>query len=178
MSDEVIVIGSFATDDDCAHAIEELHRANIHDFRAFSPIPSEKVMEATNEARHWGRSPVRVWVLLGGITGALTGLALTVGTSWEWDIYTGGKPIASIPPFIVIMFELMILTGGLMGLTGFFFHSRLPAFDPAIGYKEHFGADKFGLVVRCSSADAAKLESMLLEAGAENVTREAVQEAA
>ena len=105
----------------------------------------------------------------------LTAIALTVGTSWEWNLNTGGRPIASIPPYIIIMFELMILIGGLSGVTGFFLHSRLPAFESEGGYRSRFGADRFGLVVRCDDGDAARLESLLRDAGADEIVREAIQ---
>jgi hypothetical protein len=171
----ITLIGTFASDEQCAHGIEALHRAQVHDFSAFSPFPSEKIAEASQEARGLGRSPVRIWQLLGGITGVLTAIALTVGTSWEWNLNTGGRPIASIPPYIIIMFELMILIGGLSGVTGFFLHSRLPAFESEGGYRSRFGADRFGLVVRCDDGDAARLESLLRDAGADEIVREAIQ---
>jgi hypothetical protein len=173
MSDTVELVSTFGTDGECAHGIEALHAAGVHDFQAFSPFPSEPILEAAAEVRHLGRSYVRWFVLLGGITGFISAIILTVGTSYEWNLNTGGRAIASIPPFIVIMFELMILIGGVSGVIGFFLMSRLPAFDSAPGYRGRFGADKFGLVVRCASAEAGKVESVLLEAGAEDIQREA-----
>ncbi|MGH7934387.1 MAG: DUF3341 domain-containing protein [Candidatus Binataceae bacterium] len=173
MSDEIALVVTFGSDAECAHGIEALHEANVHNFRSFSPFPSEKIGEAMDEARGWGRSPVRLWVLAGGIIGAITGFVLTIGTSWEWNLMTGGKPIASIPPFIIIAFELMVLTGGIFGVLGFFFHGRLPVFDPAPGYRSRFNADRFGLVVHCGEGEAANLESLMRDAGAEEIAREA-----
>jgi hypothetical protein len=173
MSGEIALVSTFASDDDCARGIEALHAAHVHDFRAFMPFPSEKVLEVSEEARGIGRSRVRLWVLIGGITGFLSAVALTVGTSLEWNLNTGGRAVVSIPPFIVIMFELMILFGGVSGVTGFFLHSGMPAFEPEAGYRARFGADKFGLVVRCSDSEVTKCESLLREAGAEDVQREA-----
>jgi hypothetical protein len=112
-------------------------------------------------------------VLAGGFTGAFTGLILTVGTSWEWNLNTGGRPIASIAPYIVIIFELMILFGVLGAVISFFIKSGLPAFDPSPGYRTRFGADRFGLVVQVAEADAAKVDALMREAGAEDVVREA-----
>jgi len=174
MSDEIAVVSSFSDDEECADAIRALHQAQVHEFRAFSPFPSEKIIEASQHARGQGRSLVRFWVLAGGITGILTAIAITFGTSWEWNLYTGGKPVASTPPYIIIMFELMILIGGLSGLTGFFFHSRLPVFEPEDGYRSRFAADKFGLVVRCGEGDVSKVESILRDAGAEDLQRETI----
>jgi hypothetical protein len=173
MSAEVALISTFATDHECARGIEALHEANAHNFRAFSPFPSEHVLEATQAARGLGRSGVRWFVLLGGITGFLSAIALTIGTSLEWNLNTGGRPVVSIPPYIVIMFELMILFGGVSGVIGFFLLSRLPAFDSEVGYRTRFGADKFGVVVRCLENEVQKFEALLREAGAEDVQREA-----
>lgn len=173
MSDDIALVVTFGSDEECVRGIEALHEADVHSFRSFSPFPSEKIREAVDEARGWGRSPVRLWVLAGGIIGAITGFVLTIGTSWEWNLMTGGKPIASIPPFIIIAFELMILTGGIFAVTGFFFHGGLPVFDPEPGFRPRFGADRFGLVLHCAESDVGKLESLMRDAGAEEITREA-----
>ena len=174
MSGEIVLVSTFASEHACARGIEELHGAQVHDFKAFMPFPSEHVLEASQHARGQGRSPVRLWVLIGGLTGFLTAIIMTVGTSLEWNLNTGGRAVASIPPFVVIMFELMILFGGVSGVTGFFMHSGLPVFDPDPGYRSRFGADKFGLVTRCSEAEATPRESSLVAAGAEAGEREAV----
>jgi hypothetical protein len=49
----------------------------------------------------------------------------------------------------------------------------MPAFEPDPAYRTKFGADRFGLVVRCDDEKAAKLDSLLREAGAEEIVREA-----
>jgi len=173
MSDEIELVATFGDEHGCAHAIEALHAAGIHSFQAFAPFPSEVILEATAEARHLGRSYVRWFVLLGGITGFIGAVILTIGTSYEWNLNTGGKAIASIPPFIVIMFELMILIGGISGVIGFFLTNRMPAFESAPGYRSRFGADKFGLVVHCPPAESGKVEAILHDVGVEDIQREA-----
>jgi hypothetical protein len=173
MNGDVELVGVFSTDDACAHAIEKLHHASIRGFHTFSPFPSEKMAEAVDEVREWGRSPVRKFVLAGAITGAITALVMTVGTSWEWNINTGGRPIASITPYIVIIFEMMILFGVLGAVTSFFIKAGLPSFEPSTGYRTRFGADRFGLVVRTSDSESGKIEALMREAGAEEVVREA-----
>ncbi len=173
MSGEIELIGTFATEGECAAAIEDLHKAQVHDFNVFSPFMSEKINEAVDEARGWGRSPVRKFVLAGGFTGAFTGLILTVGTSLEWNINAGGRPIAAIAPYIVIIFEMMILFGVLSAVASFFLTSRLPAFESTAGYRARFHADRFGLVARVGESDAAKVEALMREAGAEDIARAA-----
>jgi hypothetical protein len=175
MSAEILVIGSFTDDDRAAHAIEHLKAAQFEQVRAFAPIPSEKI----NEALYHRRSAVRSWVLTGGICGILTAFAITVGTSLEWNLIAGGKPIVSLAPYYVIVFELMILGGAISSVLGFMFNAKMPALDPIDGYSERFSSDRFGVVVNCASeSDYAKVEKLLKEAGAEEVIREAAAQAA
>jgi len=169
MSDFVYIVGTFADEEESAHAIEELRHSRVGQVRAFAPFPSEKIQEAMAHPK----SPVRAWVLAGGISGAFTGFALTIGLSMEWPHYVGGKPIVSIPPFVIIAFELMILFGALSGLAGLLFFGRLPQFDPIPGYSPRFSANRFGVAVRCAAADAGRAEAMLRQAGAEQIEREA-----
>jgi len=62
-------------------------------------------------------------------------------------------------------------------LTGFFVHNRMPVFDLFPGYRSRFSEDKFGLVVQCEESAAAEVESVLRDAGAEDITREILEAA-
>ncbi|MHB8381271.1 MAG: DUF3341 domain-containing protein [Acidobacteriaceae bacterium] len=172
MSASIEIIGSFADEHLCARGIVDLREAAVKDFHVFSPIPSHRIEHAMDKPKSW----VRLFVLIGGITGVITALALTIGTSWEWNLVSGGKPIISWPPFIIICFELMILLGGISAVTAFIAFAGLPMFESASGYNSRFGEDRFGVVVKCDAADGAqldKVESILRNAGAEEVLREA-----
>ncbi len=175
---EVAVISTFGSDEDCAQGILALEDARVHQFRAFFPFPSVEILDAVDHVRALGRSPVRYWQLFGGIIGVLAAIAITFGTSWEWNLIAGGRPIISLPPYIVIIFELMILIGGLSGLTGFFIHSRMPVFEGYAGYRSRFSEDKFGVVVQCDESAATEVESLLRNAGAQDITREILEAAA
>jgi len=166
----IAIISSFADDAQAAHAIEELRAAQVGDFKTFSPIPSHKIEHAIGKSK----SPVRWIVLAGGISGVLTGLAITIGTTYEWRLNAGGKPLLSWPPFIVICFELMVLLGGIFGFLGVLGLSGVPTTEIEPGYSGRFGGDLFGIVVRCDEAQAARVETMMKESGAEDVIREGV----
>jgi hypothetical protein len=168
MSAEVELVGAFAEEERLIHCIGQLKAARTR-FRVFSPIPSEHI----NKAIYQDSSFVRWFVLLGGITGVVTAFILTIGTSLEWNLIAGGKPIASIAPYCIIGFELMVLFGGISALTGWVLLANLPTFEPLSGYRTRFSSDEFGLVVRCPEGDAERFESMLREAGAQEITREA-----
>lgn len=164
----IAIISSFADEARCAQAIEELRAAQIGDFKIFSPIPSHRIEHAIGRKK----SPVRWIVLAGGILGVLTGLAITIGTTYEWNLNAGGKPLVSWPPFIVICFELMVLLGGVCGFFGVLGLAGVPTTERAAGYSGRFAEDRFGVVVRCDEAEAERIESMLKESGAEEVVRE------
>ena len=165
------IVSSFADETQTAHAIEELRTAEIKDFKTFSPIPSHKIEHAIGRKK----SPVRWIVLFGGISGVLTGLAITIGTTYEWRLNAGGKPLLSWPPFIVICFELMVLLGGISGFLGVLGLARVPSFEIEPGYDGRFGEDRFGLVIRCDESVAAQIESMMRESGAEEIVREGIE---
>jgi len=168
MSNQVEIAGAFADEELCAAGIEALREAGFGPIGYFSPIPSDKLLEACG----LDRSPVRGWVLCGGITGALTGFALTIGTSLTWSHVVGGKPIISLPPFIIIAFELMILLGGISAVLSTLVLGGLLRFESLTGFSSRFASDSFGVTVRCARDDAARVESILRGAGALEVTRE------
>jgi hypothetical protein len=66
-------------------------------------------------------SRVRVFTLLGGLTGLASAWILTAWTSLKWSLIVGGKDpmlVPVSPPYVVIMFEMMILFGGIATLAG------------------------------------------------------------
>jgi len=168
MSESVQVTGVFASEEECIHAIQALRRGGFHRPRVFAPIPSEKILETLELPK----SPIRLCVLLGGITGVISGFALTIGTAWTWPHVAGGKPMVSLPPYIIIAFELMILFGALAGVGGFLFFNRFPRLESLRGYSPRFSDDRFGVLVTCASEQSTRAELLLKDAGAEEVERE------
>jgi hypothetical protein len=79
---------------------------------------------------------VKYFAFIGAGTGTLTGFAFTILTSLSWPLITGGKPIVSIPPFIIIAFALTILFGALSTFVGFLILSRLPSVKRIISPEE------------------------------------------
>jgi molybdopterin-containing oxidoreductase family membrane subunit len=169
MDRALLITGFFAEEDACLHGIAAVRRAGLELGHVFSPFPSERIVEAVDRRP----SPVRLWVLLGGIAGCLSGFWLTIGLSLEYPHRTAGMPIVSIPPFVIIAFELTILFGALSGLLGFLVHGRFPQLAPVRGYDVRFSADRFGVVVECPLTDRPQVERLLRQAGASEVTCEA-----
>ena len=114
---------------------------------------------------------MRVFTLVGGLTGVVTGYAMTLWMANDWQIMLGGKPFSSIPPYTIIAFELTILFGGLMTALGLLIVGR-PAVASALhkAYSARFSAEEFGLVVRCRERDVAEIDGLMREHHATEVS--------
>ena len=137
------LLASFDYVDSAVNAIGELRAAGLKKITAYMPYPDHHIEEALG----YDQSPVRVWALAGGLCGAAGGFALTSFTSMDWPLVTGGKPILSIPAYVIISFEMMVLFGALATVIGFFINSRLPFIKPMVVYDPEFSAGKFGVYV-------------------------------
>ncbi|MBI2152556.1 MAG: DUF3341 domain-containing protein [Candidatus Rokubacteria bacterium] len=163
------VLGIFAHVDTTVKAIRELRAQGFHDFTVYSPIPVEEIETVLEENRPV--SPVRLFTLIGGLTGMLTGFGLTIWSALKWGLVTGGKPIVSIPPFVIIAFELTILLGGLSTLLAILVLGKLPAVRRSSTYDPRFTVDRFGIAVSCAAERAPAVSRSLSQAGAEEVRR-------
>ena len=107
-----------------------------------------------------------------GIAGCAVGAWLTLYMSYDWPVVVGGKPIGSIPPYVVIMFEMTILFGALSTILGIAFNALFAARRlGTVAYDPRFTNDKFGIFVPSAPAGASQVESLLRGAGAEEVRR-------
>lgn len=129
--------------DSVVDAIHGLKKAGFKKITAYVPYPEHHIEAALG----YGQSPVRVFTLVGGLTGAATGMSLTVWTSAYWPLVVGGKPIIGIPAYIVITFELAVLFGALSTLIGLGILAHIPDFKPSVAYDPEFSAGRYGLWV-------------------------------
>jgi hypothetical protein len=161
------VLGVFAHVDTTVRALEELKAKGYHDLTVYSPVPVHEIEEVVERDRPVSR--VRLFTLVGALTGTASGFLLTIWSSMQWGIVVGGKPIASIPPFVVIAFELTILFGGLATVIGMVVLGRLPRLRPSPSFDPRFTNDRFGVAVHCSPDRGASVREILRTAGAEEV---------
>lgn len=143
MSATMGLLASFDYVDSAVNAIGELRAAGLKKITAYMPYPDPHIEEALG----YDQSPVRVWALTGGLCGAAGGFAFTVFTSMDWPLVTGGKPILSMPAYVIISFEMMVLFGVLATVIGLFVNSRLPFIKPMVVYDPEFSAGRFGIYV-------------------------------
>jgi molybdopterin-containing oxidoreductase family membrane subunit len=152
--------------DRIASAAARLKGRGYTDIETYAPAPFPEVEDAVLEKP----SGVRAWTLVGGLTGVVTGYALTLWMANDWPIMLGGKPFSSIPPYTIIGFELTILFGGVLTVLGLFTLGRLypRKLDPA--YDARFSGEEFGLVVACRERDVREVEDLMRAEGASEVT--------
>ena len=162
------VLASFAHVDAAADAIRALRARGLKNLVVYTAAPNHEIEEALDHSV----SPVRLFTLIGGLTGCAAGFGMTLWMSHDWPTLVGGKPIGSIPPYVVIAFELTILLGALSTVAAVALFSILMG-KRGIPYDPQFSDDKIGVFVPATQEQAGQVEQMLRTAGAEEVRHEA-----
>ena len=162
------VLGVFGHLDATLEAIGRLRGGGHTDFTVYSPIPRHEIEDALAQPE----SPVRMFTLIGGIAGCAIGAWITLYMSYDWPIVLGGKPIGSIPPYVVIMFEMTVLFGALSTILGIGFNALFAARRlGTVAWDARFTNDKFGIFVPCAPERQGQVEALLRGTGAEEVRR-------
>ena len=164
------ILGVFAHVDTTVRALEELKAKGYHDLTVYTPVPVHEIEDVVERDRPV--SKVRLFTLLGGLAGLASAWILTAWSSLKWSLVVGGKPPIGLPvspPYIVIMFELMILFGGIATLIGMVILGRLPSLRPSPSYDPRFTNDRFGVAVHCAAERSASVRDILRASGAEEV---------
>jgi len=157
------ILAAYRHVDAAADAIRKLKDMGHGDFTVYTPVPNHEIAGAVDHPV----SPVRLWTLIGGITGCATGFAMTLWMSYDYPIVVGGKPLGSVLPYVIIGFELTILFGALATLTGLAFHAwrdHRPA-----AYDGRFTNDHIGIFVPCPVERRPAVEQLLKATGAVDV---------
>jgi ActD protein len=160
------VLASFEHIDAAVDAIRALRAMGRRDIVVYSAAPNHEIDEALSHRV----SPVRLFTLIGGLTGCASGFGMTIWMSYDWPVIVGGKPIASIPPYVVIAFELTILLGALSTVAAMALFSVLMG-KRGLAYDPRFSDDRIGIFVPGSEQTSA-IEQTLLSAGAVEVRHE------
>ncbi len=160
------LLSIFDLPDDAATAITKLRGRGFDVLESYSPAPFEQIDEAMDERP----SKVRIFTLVGGLTGVVTGFLMQIWMSWEWPIKVAGKAYASIPPYVIIGFELTILFGGILTLLGLLVVGRLYPRRLDAAYSARFSAEEFGVVVKVGERDVGEVDSLLRSLSAKEVS--------
>jgi molybdopterin-containing oxidoreductase family membrane subunit len=159
------LLGVYEGPDEVVAVARKLRARGYIDLETYSPAPFAEVDDAVIEKP----SRVRLYTLVGGLTGVVTGYAMTIWMANDWPLMVGGKPFSSIPPYTIIGFELTILFGGLLTALGLLAVGGLPSLRLDALYGARFSAEEFGVAVRCRDRDVAEIDALLRAHGAREV---------
>jgi len=164
------VLGVFAHVDTTVRALEELKAKGYHDLTVYTPVPIHEIEDVVERDRPVSR--VRLFTLFGGLTGLASAWLLTAWSALQWELVVGGKAPIGLPvspPYIVIMFEMMVLFGGVATLIGMIALGRLPRLRRSPTFDPRFTNDRFGVAVHCAGERTASVRAILRGAGAEEL---------
>ena len=161
------ILAAYRHVDAAVDAIRKLKEMGHADFTVYTPVPNREIADAIGHPV----SPVRTWTLVGGLTGCLTGFAMSLWMSYDYPVVVGGKPLGSVLPYVVIGFELTILFGALATITGLVVHAVLG--NRRAAYDSRFSDDHIGVFVPCAMDRRHQVEQALKASGAVDVRVEA-----
>ena len=159
------VMGVFYYVDDATSAVYALRETGHRQLSVFSPVPHHDIEKALEQ----GPSLVRWVTFTGGLLGLTGGFSLCIYSVLSWPLVVGGKELVSIPPFVVIGYESMILLAALSNLMGMLALARLPHLKSKAPYDPRFTEDRIGIWVSCAGEEAERVSEMLRGHGAEEV---------
>lgn len=162
------VLAAFIHVDAASDAIRALRAKGHRNLTVYTAAPNHEIEEALDHST----SPVRLFTLIGGLTGCAAGFGMTLWMSYDWPVIVGGKPIGAIPPYVVLAFELTILLGALSTVGAVALLSVIQG-KRGVPYDGKFTDDQIGIFVPAGTDQRGAVEQLLASAGAVEVRYEA-----
>ena len=162
------VLGVYSEVDAAADAMDSLKEAGYtsdeYEVLTGTPYPEGTFGEA---------EPVHKlfrWPLMGAACGFIIGLILTTGSQLAYPLVTGGKPILSIPPMTIIIYEGTMLGAIIFTVIGVIIESRLPRLFMG-AYDTRITEGYIGVTVTVDEDRIARAEDVLRGGGAADIKR-------
>ena len=159
------VLAAFKYEDSAVDAINGLKEKGFRDLTVYSAAPNHHIEAALDQPVSW----VRAFTLIGALTGCAAGFGMTIWMSKDWPLLVGGKPIAAIPPYVVLGFELTILYGAMFTVAGVIITSAMKSLKGR-PFKPEFSDDTIGVFVPCPPDQRGQIKKFLEQVGSEEVT--------
>jgi mono/diheme cytochrome c family protein len=166
------VLGIFDSAPLLMKAIPEVKDKVSAPLEAYTPYP----IHGMDKALGLKKSPIGGMVLVMGLVGAISALALQLWTSgWDYPQTTAGKPYFSWEAFVPVVFELTVLFATFTaGLGMLLLLNRLPLFRHPMLRSASLPLitrDKFGLAVESNGneLDVEKISALLTNSGAKTI---------
>jgi hypothetical protein len=146
---DLLLVGVFDSEDDLIRAAAAAVRAGLPVVDAYAPYAVHGLDRAM--ALRPSRLP---WICFAlGLIGATLKVAFEYWTTAvSWPLNVGGKPWNSLPAFVPVTFEVMVLFAGVSTVVAFIWLAGLrPWKRPALS-DLRVTDDRFALVIRASDA--------------------------
>jgi hypothetical protein len=145
------LLAEFETPTALVEAVRSARQAGYTRMDAYSPFPIEQVSEALG----FTRTKMPLLILIGGITGALSGYALQYYcAAVSYPINIGGRPLNSWPSWIPVTFELTVLFASLTAVFGLLALCGLPMpYHPLFHVPRFARATRDGFFLCIEAAD-------------------------
>ena len=161
------IYGLYGDPDSAQHAVDELRKGGVSD-RSITVMTSQPYEEY--EFSHRYKETWLFWIAAaGGVAGLAGGLGLALLTETSWPLVTGGMPIVSWWPNIIIIFELTMLGAILATVVSLFVTAELPTTESSI-YDPEVSQGKIMVAVE-KPVDSEMVERTLKASGIEEVKR-------
>jgi len=161
MAARVTITATFDDIHSVVGAVRSVRQEGCEEITVFGPIMEQELEDAIGKPP----SPVRRYALIGGLTGCISGFALTIWSSYYYPLVVGGKPLASVPAYVVIAFEMTILFAGISALIGMLIHNRMPAAKLHPAYEPSYSEDEFAVRLHCDTTRSTRVEDVLRSYG-------------
>ena len=161
------IYGLYLDPDSAQRAVDELRRGGVSD-RSITVITSQPYEEY--EFSHRYKETWLFWIAAcGGATGLAAGMTLAYLTETLWPLTTGGMPLVSWWPNIIIMFELTMLGAILATVVSLFVTTELPTTQSKV-YDPEVSQGKILVAVE-EPIDDALVERTLKASGVDEIKR-------
>jgi hypothetical protein len=139
-----IVVASFAKEADLLDAVRGVRKQAWHIVDLYLPYP----VHGLDKLLGWPRSRLPAACFVGGAAGL--GLALWFQfwtTAWDWPLNVGGRPWNSLPAFVPVAFECMVLVAGFGLVCAWLLRCQLYPGKTAVPPLAKLTDDRFALVI-------------------------------
>jgi hypothetical protein len=139
-----VFLASLATEKDLLDAVRGVRKRGWHIVDLYTPY----AVHGLEEILGWSRSWLSAACLLGGAAGV--GLSLWFqfwATATDWPLNVGGRPWNSLPAFVPVTFECMVLLGGFALVFAWLFRCRLYPGKSVVLPQASLTDDRFALLV-------------------------------
>src|SRR5688572_17979753 len=117
------LLAEFTDPEDLLAAARKAHAEGYRQMDAYTPFPVHGLTEAVG----FKRTRLPIIVLMGGMTGCVSGFAMQyIANVWHYPINIGGRPLNSWPAFIIPTFEMTILFSAFAAVLGMLALNGLP----------------------------------------------------